>query len=467
MPFQISDVDRHNKGLSDKQKQTWVKIANDALKRCTARGKEANECDTSAIKQANAVLAQNFDFEDYWDVICNYQLTKDPDSFYKALVTKKLSRQEGVFDNFKSAFKELKIKQTFNINDVEIFSVGKWNGDEYTEHDLDQMIEAFSQVGFEPPLKLGHNKKQEDGQPKFGGIQAIRRNGAKLLADFFNIPLKLYEALQRKNFERVSSEIYWNYNSNGRVFPRVLKAVAFLGADIPAVTDLESIGNLYADKNNKDFRIYEFPKNFKKEGQTMTDLEKTQAEQISKLEKENEEGSKKYTDHGKEIDRLKKENADKDKAKKAAEAKLSEQEAKTKAANVDNFIKEMKGKGRILPKFERELKTLMSNISDSEKLYCYTETDKDTGKETKHEFSQLELIQRIFNEMPKLVDYSERSPDEGNFSEDYADDPGKEVVVRIKAYMEKNKEKDYSVAMNAVLDADQGLKDAYAKGGKK
>jgi hypothetical protein len=56
MPWTVDDVEKHNKGLSDAQKKTWVRVANTALARCNqAKGKN---CDASAIKQANAVVSK-------------------------------------------------------------------------------------------------------------------------------------------------------------------------------------------------------------------------------------------------------------------------------------------------------------------------------------------------------------------------------------------------------------------------
>lgn len=55
MPWTVDDVEKHIKGLSDKQKEVWVKVANAARKRCLNSGKSERECDASAIKQANAV----------------------------------------------------------------------------------------------------------------------------------------------------------------------------------------------------------------------------------------------------------------------------------------------------------------------------------------------------------------------------------------------------------------------------
>jgi len=55
MPWTTKDVDRHKKGLSDKQKETWVKVANSALKRCLGEGRSQGDCEGSAIRQANKV----------------------------------------------------------------------------------------------------------------------------------------------------------------------------------------------------------------------------------------------------------------------------------------------------------------------------------------------------------------------------------------------------------------------------
>ena len=70
---------------------------------------------------------------------------------------------------------------TFTLSNVPIFSVGTWNSDVYTEADLDHMVAAFGQVGFKPPLKLGHDKSQplgkSDGMPALGWVANLRRQG--------------------------------------------------------------------------------------------------------------------------------------------------------------------------------------------------------------------------------------------------------------------------------------------------
>lgn len=59
MPWTVEDVDKHKKGLSDRQKKQWVRIANAALAKCIKAGGSDEECAPKAIKQANGVVNNN------------------------------------------------------------------------------------------------------------------------------------------------------------------------------------------------------------------------------------------------------------------------------------------------------------------------------------------------------------------------------------------------------------------------
>lgn len=147
-------------------------------------------------------------------------------------------------------------RRTYELKDiskVEIFSVGTWNGDAYTIDDLDEMVRAFHAQSdyFRPPLKLGHDDDQQliqqDGMPAAGWVGELYRIGEKLYADFIDIPEKIYRLLERGAYKKVSSEIYWDAEFNGSRYNRMLAAVALLGSDIPAVSNLNDIMAMYAD----------------------------------------------------------------------------------------------------------------------------------------------------------------------------------------------------------------------------
>uniref|UniRef100_A0A6M3IPW8 Putative structural protein n=1 Tax=viral metagenome TaxID=1070528 RepID=A0A6M3IPW8_9ZZZZ len=158
------------------------------------------------------------------------------------------------------------------IDDFEVLPVGTWNGDEYTEADLHDMVEAFGKAHFMVPVKvgvkqldtrpygkLGHSEDQKilqaDGLPAAGWITKLRVEGAKLLATLSHVPRKVVELIRRKAYREISGEIFWNYRDpvDGTVYRRVLRAVGILGADIPAAqgkTPLDAHLALYADESS-------------------------------------------------------------------------------------------------------------------------------------------------------------------------------------------------------------------------
>jgi hypothetical protein len=130
-----------------------------------------------------------------------------------------------------------------SIHGVEIFKSGTWNGDKYDENDLDAMVSAFNEMGFTPPIKAGHS--DESSAPALGWVENLRRVGSSLVADLTALPQKVFEAIRRRSYDRVSAEIYWGLKRNGKEYPRVLKALALLGAEIPAV-DLQPLSAFLA-----------------------------------------------------------------------------------------------------------------------------------------------------------------------------------------------------------------------------
>jgi len=171
---------------------------------------------------------------------------------------------------------EQKQLETVDISTIEVFSEGTWNGDKYGHEDLQAMVDAFPEVGFEPTAKAGHADGQEDekkarlvfGAPALGYAKRIWIDGKKLFAELKSVPRRFADLIKAGAFKRISAEIYWNYKneSNGKTYPRVLKSIAFLGAEIPALTDLKAIESLYEkndagslfayDEHGNEFRVY-------------------------------------------------------------------------------------------------------------------------------------------------------------------------------------------------------------------
>ena len=120
---------------------------------------------------------------------------------------------------------------------VEIMRVGKWNDIEFELKDLDAMVEAFAARPLSVPLKIGLG--EVSGLPAFGWVERNYRQGDTLLADFRVVPAWVFESVfVRHEYDHVSVEVFFNLKVDGKTYSRVLKAVALLGAETPAVNGL-------------------------------------------------------------------------------------------------------------------------------------------------------------------------------------------------------------------------------------
>ncbi|MDD4985108.1 MAG: phage protease [Dehalococcoidales bacterium] len=173
--------------------------------------------------------------------------------------------------------------ETVDINGVEIMATGTWQGANgearITEKDLENMVSAFADLtgnknlNYEPPVKLGHTEKQkliqEDGLPAAGWIKSVKKVGGKLVADLKDVPKKIAELMQAGAYKKRSAEFYRNYEIGGRKYPIVLKALALLGADIPAVKTISDIKALYTsealmDENGEPYEAVYFEESLNK-----------------------------------------------------------------------------------------------------------------------------------------------------------------------------------------------------------
>jgi RNA polymerase subunit RPABC4/transcription elongation factor Spt4 len=148
------------------------------------------------------------------------------------------------------------------------------DGRKVTEQDIQDVVDSFAEVGhvLKPFIKLGHGEnqailekeRQTEGLPAGGWATKVYRVGRKILADFENVPDKLYQLVKAKAYRRVSSEVFHNIRLNGKTYRRALRAVAFLGADTPAIGSLDDILALgYA--SDAEMQTYETPLTYEEE----------------------------------------------------------------------------------------------------------------------------------------------------------------------------------------------------------
>jgi len=147
----------------------------------------------------------------------------------------------------------VKTKQPlFKMENVPIFQTGNWKGIEWTEQDLDEIVkntnELIENKLHEPPVKLGHDEGQEiSGMPAVGWVKKLKKIGNQIFADIVDIPKKVFEAIQKRAYRKVSAEIYTDFENpkTKQSIGKTLRAIALLGADVPEVKGLGDILTLY------------------------------------------------------------------------------------------------------------------------------------------------------------------------------------------------------------------------------
>lgn len=285
------------------------------------------------------------------------------------------------------------LPETKDIAGVEIFAVGKWNGDEYTEKDLDEMVRAFNETSqtVRPYLKLGHDNAQKlaqkDGFPAVGWATNLRRVGEKLVADFKNVPGKIYDLIVSGAYRKVSSEIWWNVELIGKKYARALKAVALLGADTPAVQTLNDIIEFYAshgevksyDAGDGDVHEHTLEIQKTQEDSKMDALKQAQ-DQLAESQQNLTEAQKKVAELtdalGKEKtsnETLVKENTELKAEKTSLEAKVAEHTAAANKARVETDVNKLIDGKHILPAQKDHATTILTAAleSPSEKKFSH------------------------------------------------------------------------------------------------
>lgn len=141
---------------------------------------------------------------------------------------------------------------TVDIPGVELCAPGEWNDREYTADEFRQAVATAHELGnaYHAPLKLGHADGQQflnqpDGDPAMGWVENLRLVGDRLVGDFRAVPLRIAQLIKSGGYRGRSCEFWLNARYGGKLRPFMLKAVALLGIDAPAVEGLSDITALY------------------------------------------------------------------------------------------------------------------------------------------------------------------------------------------------------------------------------
>jgi hypothetical protein len=116
---------------------------------------------------------------------------------------------------------------------VPLFRAGTWNARKYRVEDLDAMVQAFGQLGFRPPVKVGHDTSP--GALACGYVARVWREGGTLYGDLEGIPADVVKAIREFRLLTLSCEIFLDFARDGRRWSHALGAVALLGGHPPGV----------------------------------------------------------------------------------------------------------------------------------------------------------------------------------------------------------------------------------------
>lgn len=163
------------------------------------------------------------------------------------------AREDGGYPVAKlSAAPNDKGEDLFNFSGVDLIKVGSWNASTgpavITRADLAAAVAAAPLLP-DPVIKLGHIDPRFDGSPALGRVTNLRLSdrGSLLIGDFEDMPEWLAKTASAA-FPQRSIEGIFNYTTNGQTYRLALTAVALLGAEWPAVTDLQSLKQLLERK---------------------------------------------------------------------------------------------------------------------------------------------------------------------------------------------------------------------------
>jgi hypothetical protein len=346
---------------------------------------------------------------------------------------------------------------TINIRGVEIFKVGRWNGEDFVERDLDDMVASFGSLGYRPPVKLGHT--DEPGAPAFGWVEGLRRDGDRLVADLAAVPTSLADLIKTRQYDAVSAEVYFNLARNGVKHRRALASVAILGAQVPAVDGLKPLHKTllgFTREVGDELRAFTMekrpmPDKIDDKADAATTAE--EKARLAKLEQENAELIKKLGAASSDAVQLRNLQATVESLTKKAEAA----EERSRQDHVTGLVAKLS-----IPAFRDHFRALFDMATaDPARTVKFA-----VGKELK-DVTAIHVIEDLvekLNEATKSL-FSTLSVATGDLRhpELATSNAGQEVDKRVRKYMTEHPTiKDYVEAQKFVLDADPDLKRRYA-----
>ena len=262
-----------------------------------------------------------------------------------------------------------------------IFKTGKHtdssgNTKDWTEADLDKIIENYDINKHEAPIVIGHPK---NNSPAFGWVEKLKRDGDILYALPKQLANEFVEMVNKGLFKKRSISLY----PDG-----TLRHVGFLGAQPPAVKGLPDVEfkeeeNLSVIETEDNIDLEEKPEMNIKE---LEDKLKNYEEQLKKLDKKEREFEELQTKYAQVL-------VEKSALEKEIQKQKKESQVKEFSESIDKAITA----GKLLPKMKDTIIKLFEVLSLTP-VYEFSE-----GVKTQ----PAQLLTELIGSMPKIIDFEE------------------------------------------------------------
>ena len=271
---------------------------------------------------------------------------------------------------------------------IEIFRAGRQTDNRgrtrnWTESDLDKMVETYDPATHEAPVVIGHPK---DNGPAYGWTESLKRVGNTLLAKFKQVEPAFAEMVKNGRFKKRSISLY----ADGSV-----RHIGFLGAAAPALKGLKDI-SFNADE---DFFEYEEPITQENDDMTKEEFEKKLAE-----EKQKTAAAEKKAAEFKE-------------RAEQSDAKVVSLEQGASQKEIESFIEAGIKGGTILPAWKDQgLAEFMGALAENDGEYEFSEGKKETPAAFFRGFLQSFSAHPLFKQMIK--DPNKKEGEDSDFAEE-------------------------------------------------
>lgn len=291
---------------------------------------------------------------------------------------------------------------TWTMRNVEVFRSGvalkAGKPITFTTDDVIDFVEAFAALGWQPPLKVGHNEEQPllDGLPAIGRVTRLCAAEVKgpdgatalgLFADLERVPDVLHEAIRVGALYQRSIEFWRNVpRPDGKgTLPLALKAVALLGSDLPAVRGMPAL-DIAPAKFAADAQ-HEFATTPKEK--TVTTPDPKSAEQTINLSSAEYEALKTAQQ---QVETLKAQT-------KAQGDRLARLEIDRRIEGSTNVASRLRTEGKILPAQENHVVELLKALDD-DKTDAVTLSTTDGATVKAEKLSQRAAFVRFLDSLP-------------------------------------------------------------------